>query len=110
MNRFVTRDDVRLVERDARHASRRRTGRDDDLARLKRARLSAGHLNASLAGETRGAFDPFDLVLLEQKFDALGEARDDLVLARMDARHVDDGCDVFAAEADAPLRGVLRHL
>ena len=43
------------------------------------------------AGESRRAFDPGDLVLLEQELDALGEPADDLVLAGLHLRHVDGG-------------------
>ena len=93
-NRLVARDDVLLVDLDAGHAARRRSGGDDDLARRERARVGAGDLDLALAGQARGALDPLDLVLLEQELDALGEAGDDLVLARVDARHVDRRLDV----------------
>ena len=47
------------------------------------------HVDAAVAGQSRGALDPVDLVLLEQELDALGQAVDDPVLARVDLRHVD---------------------
>ena len=42
-----------------------------------------------LPGQARRALDPVDLVLLEQELDALGQAGDDPVLARLHLRHVD---------------------
>ena len=54
------------------------------------------------------ALDPRDAVLLEQALDALGEARHDLVLAGVDGGHVERRRG--AAEADAPVGGVLDDL
>ena len=47
------------------------------------------HLDAAAAGQPRRAFDPVDLVLLEQELDALGQAGDDAILPRLHLRHVD---------------------
>ena len=57
--------------------------------RLERLLLALDDLDPALAGERRGALDPVDLVLLEQELDALGQAGDDLVLARVHLPHVD---------------------
>ena len=55
--------------------------------------------------EPRGSLDPVDLVLLEQELDALGQAGDDAILARLHLRHVDaDGGR--RPERHAPLLGV----
>ena len=51
--------------------------------RLERLLLALDDVDASLAGERRRPLDPVDLVLLEQELDALGQAGDDLVLARV---------------------------
>ena len=74
-----------------------------------RARRSVTSTRAG-AGQPRGALDPVDLVLLEQELDAFGQARDDLVLARVDARHVDATAWPASPNVDAPLVGVLRDL
>ena len=60
------------------------------------------------SGDRRGALDPFDLVLLEQKLDALGQAGHDLVLARLHLVHVD--ADGAFADRDAPFLDVLNDL
>ena len=89
-DRFVARDDAPAIDLDARHAPRRRSGRDDDLLpRAQRLRLAFEHVDAAVAGQPRRAFDPVDLVLLEQEFDALRQAGDDPVLARLHLGHVD---------------------
>ena len=71
----------------------RARGRDpvaiDDLARRERAGRCSDHVDAAGAAEPRRALDPLDRVLLEQELDALGDAGDDRVLARVNARHVD---------------------
>jgi hypothetical protein len=68
-----------------------------------------GDLDAELPGEPRGAFDPVDLVLLEEHLDAAGEPGDHLVLARVHGGHADaDGLAVHAGEP--PLRRPLRDL
>ena len=46
-------------------------------------------VDAAVAGQPRRALDPVDLVLLEQELDALGQAGDDPVLARLHLGHVD---------------------
>ncbi len=51
------------------------------------------------------AFDPFDLVFLEQELDALGQPGDDFVLARLHLIHVD--ADGAFADRDAPFLDVL---
>ena len=63
----------------------------------------------SAAATQRGrALDPVDLVLLEQVLDALGQAADDLVLARLNLAHVDGrGAE---GQHHAPFVGVLDHL
>jgi hypothetical protein len=49
---------------------RLRSGRDDDLlARRERLLLSLGDFNRAFAGKPSAAFDPIDLVLLEQELD-----------------------------------------
>ncbi len=110
MDRLVARDDVRLVDRDAGHAPRRRTGGDDDLLRQERAGVGAGHLDTALADQARRSFHPGDLVLLEEILDAPGETGDDLVLAGMHARHVERRLRVALTERDAPGAGLLRNL
>src|SRR6185295_5300862 len=62
----------------------------------------------ALAGETPGAFDPVDLVLLEQELDPAGEPLDDLVLARVDLLHVE--ADRGVADRQPPFLPVLRDL
>ena len=69
------------------HAARRRAGGDDDLpARAQRLRVALEDVDAAVAGQPRRALDPVDLVLLEQKLDALRQAGDDPVLARLHLR------------------------
>ena len=63
---------------------------------------------AAAAGNRRGALDPFDLVLLEQELDALGEPGHDFVFARLHLIHVD--ADGAFADRDAPLLDVLHDL
>ena len=78
------------IDLDARHAARRRSGGDDDfLAGAQRLRVAFEHLDAAVAGQARGALDPVDLVLLEEVLDALRQAADDPILARLHLRHVD---------------------
>ncbi len=61
------------------------------------------------AGQPRGAFDPLDLVFLEEHLDAAGEARDHLVFARVHGGHVDrHGGAVNAGES--PFLRRLRDL
>ena len=89
-DRFVARDDALAIDLDARHAARRRSGRDDDLlARAQRLRLALEDIDAAVAGQPRRPLDPVDLVLLEQELDALGQPADDAVLPRLHLRHVD---------------------
>ena len=52
--------------------------------------------------------DPVDLVLLEEKLDALRQAADDLVLARMHQAHVDGRSAVW--QGDAPVAGAFYDL
>jgi hypothetical protein len=61
-----------------------RTGRDHDGLRLQRLRLAVIALHFDLAGghDAAGAGEGIDLVLLEQKIDALHVAVDGLVLER----------------------------
>jgi hypothetical protein len=97
------------IQVDTRHAAGLRPRRDDHfLARRNRLFLSVGHFDLALAGETPGAFDPVNLVLLEQQLDAAGQAFDDLVLARLHLTHVD--ADRRLADREPPLLPVLRDL
>ena len=70
--------------------------------------LALEDVDAAVAGQPRRALDPVDLVLLEQELDALGQAGDDAVLARLHLGHVD--ADRGAAERDAPVLRVLDDL
>ena len=107
MDRFVTGDDAPVIDVDPGNAARRRPGRDDDFLRLsvcfrrRRSRRCRHRL-------ARRPLDPGDLVLLEQELDALGQPADDLVLPRVDLRHVDRRRP--AADDDTPIRCVLNHL
>ena len=58
--------------------------RDNDILGGKRARRTVGKLDRDLTGacDARFAHDAFDLVLLEEELDALGEFADDLRLVR----------------------------
>jgi hypothetical protein len=89
MDRFITGDDPLVIDLDARHAARCRSGGDDDLARLERLLFPVGDLDRAAAGEPGRPLDPGDLVLLEQELDALREPAHDLVLACVHLRHVD---------------------
>ena len=116
MNGFVAEDDGLAVDGNARHATRRRSGGDDDLVGRGEGLPGAivqrdldTLLAALQAGEARGALEPLDLVLLEQHLDAAGEARHHLVLAGVHGNHVD--ADAGAVNAgEAPFPGALRHL
>jgi hypothetical protein len=116
VHRFVARNDAPAIDLDPRHASRRRPGRDDDLLPgAQRLRVALEDVHAAAAGEPRRPFDPRDLVLLEQILDPLGQTADDLVLARVDLRHVDADRNLLRAgrrpsDGDAPLPGVLDDL
>ena len=84
------------------------SGGDHNLARGRHAlRFAVGHVDLSASGDPRGALDPLDLVLLEQKLDALGQAGDDFVFARLHLVHVD--ADGALADRDAPFLDVLHH-
>ena len=74
----------------------------------QRLLLALGDLDRAFAGQTPAAFDPIDLVLLEQELDAAGQALDDLVLPRLHLRHVE--ADGRLADRQAPLLPVLRDL
>ena len=64
-------DDPLLVDLDAGQRSHRRAGGDDDVLR---AHGAVADLDRVGALEARAALQPFDLVLLEQELDALGQA------------------------------------
>ena len=76
--------------------------------RLERLLVALEDLDLALARQPGGALDPVDLVLLEEELDALGEAADNLVLARVHLAHVDRRRTV--GNHHAPLLGVLHHL
>ena len=106
---FVARDDARVIDLDAGNASRSRAGRDHDFfGRSQRLRVAVCHFHAPATHNRRCALDPLDLVLLEQKLDAFGEAAHDLVLARLHLVHVD--ADGALGDGDAPLLDVPNHL
>src|SRR6476646_5427807 len=72
MDCLIARDDALSVDRNTRHAPRLRTRRDNDVAaRVQRLCLTVVNIDAAVANEARGSLNPFDLVLLEQEFDAL---------------------------------------
>ena len=75
---------------------------------VRRLLVAFDDVDRAAAGDRRGALDPFDLVLLEEELDALGEPGHDLVLARLHLIHVD--ADGAFADRDAPLLDVLHHL
>src|SRR5262245_17480268 len=108
VNRLVARDDSRVIDRDARHASRRRARRDDDVLRLQRLLVAARDRHGTLTGQPRGPFDPYDAVLLEQALDTPGQARDDLVLAGVYGGDVELRLGV--AQGNAPFGGALNNL
>ena len=101
-----------MIDGDARHAARRRAGRDDDLrVRLERLRVALEHLDDAVAGQSCGPLDPVDLVLLEEELDPLGQADDDLVLAGMHLLHVDrDRHSRTVTDRHAPLLRALHNL
>src|SRR6266853_920618 len=106
MDGLVARDDARAIDLDPRNASRRRSGRDDDfLSRTQRLSVAFEHVDSALAREACRAFDPVDLVLLEQELDPLGETADDAVLALLHLRHIDG--DRRFADRDPPFLRVL---
>ena len=81
------------------------------LRRAQRLRVAFEDVDAAVAGQPRRALDPVDLVLLEQELDALGQAGDDPVLARLHLRHVDADRPAWpSADRDAPLLRVLDDL
>ena len=109
MNGFIARNDPRAIDLDPRDAPRRRSGRDDDfLSRSQGLGVAFEHINSALAREACGAFDPVDLVLLEQELDPFCQAGDDAILALLHLRHVDG--DRRFADGDAPLLRVLHNL
>ena len=90
MDRLVARDDSLSVDLNPRHTARRRAGRDDDLfAGAQALFLAFEYVHAAVAGQTGRAFDPVDLVFLEEELDALAQAADDPILAGVHLRHVD---------------------
>ena len=106
---FVARDDAPAIELDPGHASRRRPGGHDDLfARAQRLLLAFEHLDAAVARKPRGAFDPIDLVFLEEELDSFAEAGDHSILARLDLDHVDR--DRRFADPHSPFPGMLHDL
>ena len=77
-----------VVDFDARKRSHRRSGGDDDvLGAIGLAR----NLDAVLAGELRIALQPVDLVLLEQEFDAAGQALDRILALAVHRAKVEFG-------------------
>src|SRR5262249_55869757 len=100
------------IDLDAGHAPRRRAGRNDDvLARAQRLRLTIDDFDGAAAGQARRSLDPIDLVLPEQKLDALRQAADDAILARLHLIHIDADSRIRTrAGRDAPLLGVLDDL
>src|SRR6185436_11119673 len=108
MNRFVARNDSRVIDLDSRNAARRGSRRDDDLFRFERLLFAVDDRDLSAAAELRGPLDPGDLVLLEQELDALGQAADDFVFPRVDLRHVDRRRALW--NNDSPLLRALHNL
>jgi hypothetical protein len=112
VNGFVAEDDALAVRRNSGHAARRGSGRDNDfLLRRQRARGSVAkrNLDAGFSGEARRPFHPLDFVLLEEQLDAAGQTADDLVLPRVNGRHVDaDRGAVYARQS--PFLCGLRQL
>src|SRR5262249_35010126 len=104
------RDDARAIDLDAREAAGLRAGRHDDLGGLQQPPVPVGVVNVdrALPSKPRRSLDPFDLVLLEEEFDPLGEAGDDLVLASMDLAHVYRRCAGW--NRHAPLSCALHDL
>src|SRR4030095_5946116 len=101
-DRFVARDDPLAIDLDSRNASRLRSRRDDDfLARGERLLLSLGDLNCPFTHKPAAAFDPIDLVLLEQKCDPVGQTSDDAILSRLHLVHVE--ADRGVAKRETPL-------
>ena len=90
-------DDPLAVERERPERRWLAAARDQHARGLERLlALRAANRDASRRGEARRTLDPDDLVLLEQRSHALGEAADDAVLPRhhraeveLDAAHVD---------------------
>src|ERR1700682_6691535 len=109
MDRLVARDDSRAIDLDPWHAARSGTGRNNDLlTSAERLPFALEDVHAAVPGQPGGAFDPVDLVLLEQEFDALGEPADDPILPGLDLAHVDP--DRAPRNRHAPLLGVMDDL
>ena len=90
------------------NAPRRGAGGDDDFFRFQRLSIAFGNLNPPFAGQARRAFDPVDLVLLEQELDSSRQAVDDAVLARVDLVHVDGRRR--GGNGDSPFLRIADHL
>jgi len=85
------RDNPLLVDFDARQRSAFRAGRDDDRGRLDilPSTVRAGDDNPPRPRNLPPALEPIDLVLAEQKLDASGQGRHDLVFAAHHRREVE---------------------
>ena len=66
------------------------SGRDHDVLGIMRLRAAVRRLDLDFTAAFQGpeAFDPLDLVLLHQSFDALGVLGHDAVLAALHKRHI----------------------
>src|SRR5262245_28759198 len=86
--RFVAGDDSSAVEHDVWNAARCGSRSDDDVACRQGLLVAFKDLYLAGSGKARSAFNPVNLVLFEQKLNAPGQPRDDLVLARVNLTHV----------------------
>src|SRR6185436_6911774 len=109
LNRFIARDDAAAIDLYTRHAARGRAGRDDDLlARAQGLLLAFEDIDATVAGQTGGSFDPVDFVFLEEELNAFRQTADDTILPRLHLAHVD--ADWTRRQGDAPVFGMLGDL
>src|SRR6185503_9188973 len=98
-------DDPLLVDGDSRKWRHGRAGGDDDILR---ADLLVADLDRVPIDEARAALEPFDLVLLEQEFDALGKALHGLEPRRVHLAEVE--LDLRRLHAPFGERPVMRFL
>ena len=104
-------DDRLLVDLDAGQLRNVGAGRDDDVLGLERRFLAVAGFDEDLARSSDPplADDPVDLVLLEQKRDAVDVGGDGVVLVLHQRRHIEFGRADDDSQRRQFMRGLLEH-